>query len=96
MGGDGFFTGIEVEAAVGPGEELAEFFLADELFPSKCGEEAVSEEFFEWFDALDRHFVKIAVLVDQAGGGDDVKMRVESEVVAERLHSGDGGEFTVT
>jgi hypothetical protein len=93
VGGNGFFTGVEIETAVGPTEQLAQFSLADEFFASKGGEEAVSEEFFQRLNALDRHFVKDAVLVDQTGGGDDVKMRVESEVIPERLHSGDGGQF---
>jgi len=93
VGGDGFFSGVEVEAAVGPAEELVQFGFADEFFASEGGEEAVSEELFERFDALDRHLVEVAVLGDQAGGGDNVKMGVEAEVIAERLHSGDGGEL---
>ncbi len=94
MGGDRFFSGVEVEAAVGLGEELAELFLADELFASKGVEEAVAEELLKGFHTLHGHFVEGAVLIDQAGVGDNVEVRVEAEVVTEGLHSGDGGEFT--
>ena len=55
----------------------------------------MAEEFFQRFDALHGHFVEGAVFVEQPDRGDDVQVRVESEVVAERLHSGDGGELAV-
>jgi hypothetical protein len=95
VGGDGFFSGVEVEAAVGPAEELVQFGFADEFFASEGGEEAMAEDFLEWFDRLHGHFVEGTVPVDQAGGGDDVEVGVEDEVIAERLHSGDGGELPV-
>jgi len=46
MGGDGFFAAVvDVEAAVFPGEEVGEFFEADEFGVAEGLEEAVAEEF---------------------------------------------------
>ena len=95
VGGDGFLPGVEAEAAVFPGEELAGFLFADELFAQQGVEEAVAEEFGERLDGFDGHEVEAAFAVDEPGGGEDVEVGVEDEVVAEGLHGGDGGELAV-
>ena len=92
---DGLVAGVEVEAAVGPVEELAGLFFADEFFANKGLDEAVAEEFGEGLKALDGQQVEAAQAVVEAGGGEDVEVGVEDEVVAEGLHGGDGGELSI-
>jgi len=92
---DRFFPGIETEAAVGPGEELAEFPFADELFPTKQGEETVPEKFGERFDRVGGKDVEAPLAVHESGGREDVEMRMEVQVVAEGLHGGDGGDASI-
>lgn len=92
---DGSCAGIEAEAAVFPCEELAEFFFADELLGAQDGEKAVAEDFSERFEGFDGKFVEGAVSVVKAGGGEDVKVGMEDEVVTEGLDGGDGGELAV-
>lgn len=94
-GADGPGSGIEAEAAVFPCEELAEFLFADELLGAQDGKEAVAKELGKWLETLYGKFVEGAVLVVETGGGEDMKVRVEDEVVAEGLDGGDCGELAV-
>jgi hypothetical protein len=96
--GDGFLSGVEVEAAVFPSEEIAGFFLGEEFVADEGCDEPVAEEFTECFEGLgggSGEEVEAAGLIEESAGGTNVKMRVKYEVVAERLDAGDGGEFTV-
>jgi len=86
---------VQAEAAVGPVEELAGLLLADEFLAEEGLDEAVAEEFGEGFEGLDRKFVEAVLAVVEAGGGEDVEVGVEDEVVAEGLHGGNGGELAV-
>jgi len=74
---------------------LAELALADEFFLTKQGEEAVTEKFGKRLNALRRQHVEVPLLIDEPGSSEDVEMRMEIEVVAERLHGGNGGELPV-
>lgn len=52
----------------------------------------MAEEFGDRSEAFVRHGVKAAFLVEEAVGGEDVKVRVEDEVVAEGVDGGGGGD----
>jgi len=96
VGSDGFFTGVEVEAAVFPVEEITGFLFGEELVGDKGLDEAVAEEFGEGVEGLcgcGGKEMEAAGLIEESAGGEDVKVRVEHEVVAEGLDAGDGGEF---
>jgi hypothetical protein len=51
--------------------------------------------FSERLSAFDREEVEATIPVVEAGGDEDVEVRVEDEVVAEGLDGGDGGELAV-
>lgn len=92
VGGDRFFSGVEAEATVGPGEKLAGFFLADEFFLMQRGDEAVAKQVGEWLDAFDGQEMEAARAIDEDACGEDVEVRMEIEVIAKGLDGGDGGE----
>ena len=80
VGGDGLVARIQIEAAVFPIEELAGLFLADEFFAKQDCDEAVAEEFGERFEGLHRYFVEAPFAIVEAGGGEDMEVRVKDEV----------------
>ena len=55
----------------------------------------MAEQLGEGLNALDRHEVETVLAIDEPGGGKDVQVWVEHEVVAEGLHGGEPGELTV-
>jgi hypothetical protein len=96
VGGDGFFAAVvDVEAGVLPGEEVGEFFRADEFGVARGVEEVVTEEFDGGSKVFDGHAVEAAVGSGESVGGEDMEVRVEDEVVAEGVDGGDGPEFSV-
>ena len=52
MGIDRVVPGVEIEAAVGPAEELTQHFSRDQFVPTQRSKDTVAEEFFEGLDAL--------------------------------------------
>lgn len=95
---DGFFAGVEVEAAVFPVEEVAGFLLGEEIVADEGLDEAVTEEFGEGVEGLSGRGgkeVEEAGLIEESAGAENVSMRVEYKVVAKRLDADDGGEFAV-
>jgi len=93
VGGDGFFAAVvDVEAGVFPGEEVGEFAGADEFGLAEGVEEAVAEEFDGGGEVFGGHAVEMAVGGEEAVGGEDVKVRVEDQIVAEGVNCGDGTE----
>ena len=90
--GDGFGAVIDVETAVPPGQEVGEFGGADELGLAQGVEEAVAEKFGDRGGAFRRHAVEAALFVEEPVGGQDVKVRVEDQVIAEGMDGGGGGD----
>jgi hypothetical protein len=78
-----------------PGEEIGEFFRADEFGVAQGVEEVVAEEFDGGGEVLCGHAVEAAVGSEESVGGEDMEVRVEDEVVAEGVDGGDGPEFSV-
>ena len=81
-----------------PGEEVAGFLFGEEFVADEGLDEALAEEFgerVEGFGGGRGEEVEAALAIEESTGGEDVKVRVPDEVVAERLDAGDGGEFTV-
>ena len=95
IGGDWFLPGVEAEPAVGPAKKLPRFLFANELFSPQRLDEAVAEEFAQRLDAFHRHEVKAPVAIDHAGSGEDMKVGMEVQVIAEGLHGGDGSKLSV-
>ena len=96
VGGDGFFAAVvDIEAGVFPGEEVGEFAGADEFGIAQGVEEAVAEEFDGGREVFGGHAVEAAVGGEESVGGKDVEVRVEDEVVAEGVDSGDGSDAAV-
>ena len=96
VGGDGLFaTVVDVEAGVLPGEEVGEFFRADEFGLAQGVEEVVTEEFDGGGKVLGGQAVEGAVGGEETVGGEDVEMGVKDEVVAEGVEGGDGSKFAV-
>ena len=96
--GDGFFSGVEVEAAVFPVEEVAGFLFGEEFVIDEGQDEAVAEEFGEGVERLcggGGEKMEGAGLIEESAGAENVKVRVKYEVIAECLDTGDGGEFAV-
>ncbi len=56
--------------------------------------EAMAEEFGDRRKAFVRHGVEAPFLVEQAVGGEDMRVRAEDEVVAEGVDGGSGGDAT--
>ena len=94
-GCDGFGTGVDMEAAVLPREQVGQAAGADELGFAQGLEEAVSEEFDDGRGAFVGQAVEGAFAVEEPAGGQNMEVRVEDEVVAECVDSGDGGEPSV-
>jgi len=65
------------------------FAIAEDL------EETVAEEFGDGSEAFVRHGVEAAFLIEQAVGGEDMKMRMEDEVIAEGVDGSGSGDATV-
>lgn len=96
VSGDGFFAAVvDVEAGVLPGEEVGEFFRADEFGFAQGVEEVVTEEFDGGGEVLGGQAMKAAVGGEETVGGEDVEMGVKDEVVAEGVEGGDGSKFAV-
>jgi hypothetical protein len=58
-------------------------------------EEAVAKEFDGGGEIFGGHAVEAALGVEESGGGKDVEVGMEDEVIAEGVDSGDGGEFPI-
>jgi len=96
--GDGFLSGVEVEAAAFPGEKIAGFFPGEELVADKSCDEAVAEEFGEGLEGMggwSGEEMEAAGLIEESAGAEDVDVWMEYEVVAKCLDAGDSGEFSV-
>jgi len=93
-GGDGLFATVDVGAAVFPGEEIGDLLGAEVFFVTKDLEEAAAEEFGDGGEAFLGHGVEAPFLVEQAVSSEDMKMRVEDEVVAKGVDGGSDGETT--
>ena len=91
---DGFFAAVDVKAAVFPREEIGDFLCAQVFAVAQNLEEAMAEEFGDGGEGFLGHGVEAAFLVEQAVGGEDMKMRMEDEVIAEGVDGGSGGEAT--
>ena len=91
---DGGGVGMDVEAAVLPGEEVGELCLADELGAMEGVEEADAEEVGEWGEVFGGHAAEAAFIIKEAIGGEDMEVGVEDEVVAKGVEGGCGGEAT--
>ena len=92
--GDGFLAAVDVKAAVFPGEEFGDILGAEVFFVAEDLEEAVAEEFGDGGEGFLGHGVEAPLLVEHAVGGEDMKVRMEDEVVAEGVDGGSGGEAT--
>ena len=96
--GDGFFSGVQVEAAVFPVEEVAGFLFGEKFVVDEPADEAVAEEFGEGVEGGFRNGgkeVEEAGLIEDAAGAENVDVRVPHKVVAKGLDAGDGGEFAL-
>jgi hypothetical protein len=96
VGGHGFFAAVvDIEAGVFPGEEVGEFAGADEFGIAQGVKEAVAEEFDGGREVFGGHAVEAAVGGEESIGGKDMEVRVEDEVVAEGVDSGDRSDAAV-
>jgi len=95
VGADEVGIGVDVEAAVFPGEEVGDFVVADEFGGVEGVEESVAEEFGELGEAVIGQTVEAALVIEEPMGGEDVEVGMEDEVVAERVDGGGGGEAAV-
>ena len=96
MRGDGFLAAtIDVEAAVFPGKQVGEPFGAEVFAVAEGLEETVAEEFDGGGAAVGWHTVEASFGIEQAVGGEDVEVRVEEEVIAEGVDSGDSREAAI-
>ena len=80
VGGDGFLSGVEVEAAVFPGEEIAGFFPGEKLVADKGCDEAVAEKFGEGVEGMGGgggEEMEAACLIEESAGAEDVDVRME-------------------
>lgn len=75
-----------------PGEEIGQLFGADEFGVLEGMEEAVTEEFDGGSKVVGGHAVKAPVGGEEAIGSEEVKVRVEDEVVAKGVEGGDGSD----
>lgn len=91
-GADGGVISMDVEAAVLPGEEVGEFGIADEFGVVQGVEEAGAEEVGEGSQIFGGHAVEAAFFIEEAVGGEDVKVGMEDEIVAKGVEGGCGGE----
>jgi len=89
---DGGVIGMNMEAAVFPGEEVGELRLADEFGAVEGVEEASAEEVGQRGQILGGHAVEAAFGVEETVGGEDVEVGVEDEVVAKGVQGSCGGE----
>ena len=62
-----------------PAEQFAQFSLADEFFLQQRGEEALAEKFGQGLDGFDREEMETVLGIEEAGGGEDMEVRVEAE-----------------
>jgi len=85
----------EAEAGVFPGEEVGEFFRANEFGVAEGVEEAMAEEFDGGSEVFGGHAVEAAVGGEESVGGKDMEVRVVDEVIAEGVDSGDGPDATL-
>lgn len=69
--------------------------FADDLLVEEGRDEAVAEEFGEALEGLDGDLMKATFAVVETSGRQDMKVRMEYEIVAEGLDGGDGGELAV-
>jgi hypothetical protein len=96
VGRDGFFAAlVDVEAGMFPGEQVGEFFRADEFGVAQGVEEAVAEDFDGGGEITGGQAVETAVGGEESVGGEDAEMGVEDEVVAEGVEGGDGSDASV-
>ena len=96
VSGNGLFAAVvDGEAGVFPGEEVGEFFRADEFSVAQGVEETVAEEVDGGREVFGGHAVEATVGGKESVGGKDVKMRVEDEVVTKGVEGGDGSDAAV-
>jgi hypothetical protein len=98
VGGDGFFSSVEIEAAVLPIEKVTGFLFGEEFAGDKGLDEVVAEEFGEGVEGLcggSGEKMEESGLVEESAGAENVKIRVKYEVIAEGLDACDGGEFAL-
>ena len=93
--GDGFFTAVDVKAAVFPGEEFCDFLCGDQFCVAQCMEEAMAEEFGDGGEGFLGHGMETALFVEESIGGEDMEMGMKDEVIAEGVDGSCSGDSAI-
>lgn len=84
---------VNIEAGVFPGEELADQFPADLLFPEQHLKDLVAEEVFQFLYVYFRKDMKPPVRHEAAIGDETMEVRMEVDQVTEALDRDDGARY---